>query len=196
MFNCHHTILSDLTVKHNRGSGISDVSYRGNTGGASFGYNNLPLQFNSPSLNISGSEFRNNSARADSVFLTSSQAFARRVFTGRGGALGVFVNESHFSLNVVITECVFEGNSARSFGGGVYILPGGRAGTRHRVLFQRCEFESNHAGIGGGGVHATYPTAGPRNNPNLVTFTHCNITNNTAPFNGGGMYISSITRGQ
>ena len=183
-------------MEHNKGSGISGISYRGNTGGASFGYNNLPQRFSTPSLSISDSTFLNNSARANSVFLTSSQAFFRRVFTGRGGAVGVFVNESRYSIDVALSNCVFEGNYARSFGGGMYILPGGRRGTSHKVLVEGCRFVGNEAGISGGGVQVTYPTAGPRNNPHLVTFVDCSITNNTAPFNGGGMYISSITLGK
>ena len=107
----------------------------------------------------------------------------------------MFVNKSSISLNAILSNCIFEGNSARSFGGGVYILPGGGAGISHRVLLEQCLFISNHAGICGGGVQVTYPTAGPRDNPHLVTFVDCNVTNNTAPFNGGGMYISSITHG-
>ena len=195
VYNCHHVVLTSVTVEHNRGSGISGISYRGNTGGISFGYNNLPLHFSTPSVYVSDSIFSNNTAAADSVFLTSSQAFARRVFTGRGGALAVFCNESLASLNVTIIDSVFEHNSARSFGGGVYILPGGGAATHHNVLLQRCSFDSNEAGICGGGVQVTYPTTGPKHNPHLVTVIDCNVTNNAASFNGGGIYISSITHG-
>ena len=195
MYNCHHTLLSGITLEHNRGSGILAVSYRGNTGGVAFGYNNLPSHFNSPSLHMSDSTFRNNSATADSVFLTSSQAFARHVFTGRGGALAVFCNESRASLKVTLTDCIFEGNSARSFGGAVYLLPGGGASTHHSVLLQRCQFDSNQAGICGGGVQVTYPTTGPKSDPHFVTVIDCNTTNNWAQFNGGGMYISSLTNG-
>lgn len=195
VFNCHHTVLNDVTLEHNRGSGILPISYRGNTGGVSFGYNNLPSHFNSPSLYISNSVFRYNNATADSAYLTSSQAFARRVFTGRGGALAVFCNESKASLNVTLTDCIFEGNSARSFGGAIYLLPGGRTKTSHNILLQRSTFTSNQAGICGGGVQVTYPTTGSRYNPHLVTVIGCNITNNSAHFNGGGMYISSITHG-
>lgn len=195
VFNCHHTMIIGVTLEHNRGSGILAVSYRGNTGGASFGYNNLPPHFNSPSLYVSDSIFHDNNAMADSVYLTSSQAFTRRVFTGRGGALAVFSNESRASLNVTLIDCIFEGNSARSFGGAVYLLPGGGAKIHHSMLLQRCLFNSNQAGICGGGVQVTYPTTGPKYHPHHITVTDCNVTNNRAQFNGGGMYISSITNG-
>ena len=195
VFNCHHSVFTNVTLEHNRGSGILPISYRGNTGGVAFGYNNLPSHFNSPSLYISNSVFRYNNATADSAFLTSSQAFARRVFTGRGGALAVFCNESKASLNVTLTDCIFEGNSARSFGGAIYLLPGGGAKTNHNMLLQRSTFTSNQAGICGGGVQVTYPTTGSTDNPHLITVIDCNITNNSAHFNGGGMYISSITHG-
>jgi hypothetical protein len=195
VFNCLHTLITGVTLEHNRGSGISTISYRGNTGGASFGYNNLPPQFNSPSLYVSDSIFRDNYATAESVYLTSSQAFARRVFTGRGGALAVFCNESQAVLNVTLTDCIFEGNSARSFGGAMYLLPGGGTTTHHNMLLQRCLFNSNQAGICGGGVQVTYPTTGPLYHPHLITVIDCNVTDNRATFNGGGMYISSITHG-
>ena len=195
VFNCHHTLLTSVTLEHNKGSGISAISYRGNTGGVSFGYNNLPPQFDTPSVYVSDSIFFNNTAAADSVFLTSSQAFTRRIFTGRGGALAVFANESRSSLNISLVDCLFEGNSARSFGGAVYFLPGGGAKTHHNVLLQHCSFVSNQAGICGGGIQVTYPTVGPKYDPHLVTVIDCNVTNNWAPFNGGGMYISSITHG-
>jgi hypothetical protein len=191
VFNCHNVRLSSVTIEHNRGSGISDVSYRGNTGGASFGYNNVPQRFNAPYLNISDSVFRNSSATG---FLTSTEAFSRRVYIGRGGAVGVFANESHANISVVLSNCLFEANSARSFGGAVYILPGGRTSS-HNVQVLDTRFVSNEAGTSGGGLQVTFPTAGPRNSPHLVTFVNCSFTNNTAPFNGGGMYISSIRRG-
>ena len=192
VFNCHNVRLSSVTIEHNRGSGISDVSYRGNTGGASFGYNNVPQRFNAPYLNISDSVFRNSSATG---FLTSTEAFSRRVYIGRGGAVGVFANESHATISVVLSNCLFEANSARSFGGAVYILPGGRTSS-HNVQVLDTQFVSNEAGTSGGGLQVTFPTAGPRNSPHLVTFVNCSFTNNTAPFNGGGMYISSIRRGE
>lgn len=184
-----------VIFEHNRGSGISTVSFRGNTGGVSFGFNNLPQQFESPYIHVSDCIFNNNTAAANSVFLTSSQAFARRVFTGRGGALAVFAYESRASINVTIIDTIFNANYARSFGGAMYILPGGRHDSHHNILLQRCSFVSNQAGICGGGVQVTYPTPGQPYHPHLVTVIDCNVTNNSAPFNGGGMYISSITHG-
>ena len=105
--------------------------------------------------------------------------------------MAVFCNESQISLNVVITDSIFEKNYARSFGGGIYLLPGGV--TSHKMRVQRSRFDSNSAGIGAGGVVVTYINNGPKDDPILVTIVDSNITNNWAPFNGGGMYVTSNT---
>ena len=107
----------------------------------------------------------------------------------------MFSNESRYSLNVTISDCVFEQNYARSFGGGIYLLPGGVT-TRHKMLVQRSRFDSNSAGIGAGGVQVTYINNGLPSDPLLVTIVDCQITNNRASFNGGGMYASSNTDGR
>lgn len=191
IYNCHHTILSGIIVENNTGSGISDISFRGNTGGISFAINDPPLEFTTPSLTISNSEFRNNDATALSDVRNSDSAFSQQVFTGRGGALGVFVNSS---VSVAITGCIFERNHARSYGGALYLLPGGVSSIPHNITVQRCQFWLNKADIGGGGVQVTYPMRGPDDNPHLVTLIDCNFTNNTALLNGGGMFIITFSQ--
>ena len=193
MFNCHHTLFNRTTLEHNSGSGIVQVSYRGNTGGVAFGYNTLPENFNSPSLIVSNSTFRDNRALASSAFLTSSQAFFGQIFTGRGGAVGVFSNESRHDLNVSITDCVFEGNYARSFGGGLYLLLGGFT-THHKILMERTRVISNEGQLGGGGIQSSFFNNGPEDDPLLMTFVDCEISNNTA-IAGGGMFVFTSTTG-
>ena len=50
IFNCHHILFNHSLLQDNSGTGIVNASYRGNTGGVSFGYNTLPVNFSSPSL--------------------------------------------------------------------------------------------------------------------------------------------------
>ena len=187
VYNCHHTVFADTALEHNRGTGILQISYRGNTGGVSFGYNTLPSHFSTPSLKVSNSTFRNNSATAETVQLSSDQALDGQFFTGRGGALGVFSNESRYDLDVVIVDCIFENNYAQAFGGGLYLLLGGVT-THHTALVQRTCMHSNIARLGGGGVIIFYFNIGPL----LATFVDCEIINNIGTA-GGGIDVASPT---
>ena len=56
--------------------------------------------------------------------------------------MAVFSNESRHNICVTISDCAFENNSARSFGGGAYLLLGG-FGTHHRILMERTQVVSN-----------------------------------------------------
>ena len=193
VYNCHHVLFNNSLLENNFGTGIVNASYRGNTGGASFGYNSLPLSFSSPTLQVSHSVFRNNSATATSAFRTSSQAFFAQIFTGRGGSMAVFVNESLHDLRITISDCVFENNFARSFGGGVYLLLGG-FGTHHRVEVQRARVRSNVAQLGGGGFQASFFNNGPEEDPLLMRFDDCRFEGNSG-IAGGGIFVFTSTDG-
>ena len=193
VFNCHHVVFNDSLLENNFGTGIVNASYRGNTGGASFGYNTLPLDFSSPRLTVSHCVFRNNSATATSAFRTSSQAFFAQIFSGRGGAMAVFVNESRHDLRVLIHDCVYEDNFARSFGGGVYLLLGG-FGRGHEVLVVRARVRSNVALFGGGGFQASFFNNGPEDDPLLMGFDDCRFQGNTG-IAGGGIFVFTSTDG-
>ena len=193
IFNCHHILFNNSLLENNFGTGIVNAHYRGNTGGVSFGYNTLPTNFSSPMLQVAHSVFRNNSARATSAFLTSSQAFFAQIFTGRGGSLAIFVNESRHDLDALITNCTFESNIARSFGGGVFLLLGG-FGTHHKVVVERVVVVSNVAIQGGGGFQAAFFNNGPEEDPLLMRFDDCRFENNSASA-GGGVFVFTSTHG-
>lgn len=180
-------------MEHNRGTGRVVLSYRGNTGGVSFGYNTLPSHFSSPSLCVQNSTFINNSATAESAFLTSSQAFFAEIFTGRGGAMGVFINESNHNVTVEIFDCVFKKNYARSFGGSIYILLGGFT-TYHKAVLQQTRFHLNSARLGGGALQSSFFNVGPQDDPLLMLFDNCTFSNNSA-IAGGSIFVFTSTTG-
>ena len=101
--------------------------------------------------------------------------------------MAVFCNESRHNIRVTISDCVFENNYARSFGGGVYLLLGG-FGTHHRILMERTQVVSNFGQIGGGGIQATFFNSGPEEDPLLMTVVDCKINNNSAQA-GAGIYV-------
>lgn len=189
VFNCENVILSGLLLEHNYGSGIVPLPYRGNTGGIAIGYNsvsrNLP---SSPRVQLSNSILRNNSALATSrVISISTTAFAQ-VFTGRGGALGIFVNESYYNVSVVVRNCSVINNYARSFGGGAYAIFNGDT-AQHSLLVDGTNLSSNVVMMhGGGGMQLSFLSNGIPTAPHIAVFTDCLFDNNMAEA-GGGIYI-------
>ena len=168
----------------NTGSGISNSSYRGNTGAVAIGFNNVPADISFPNVQVSGCNFTNNSATARSVFRTSSETLSSRIFSGRGGALGIFINESFYNISVVISDCRFERNYARSFGGGMYLLING-FNTQHIVNIGRAQMMSNTAMVGAGGAQIAFYSNGIPDSPHTVSFTDCNFDSNKAVAGGG-----------
>jgi hypothetical protein len=127
-----------------------------------------------------------NGARLLGFTLTSGATRADAVFFGTqncGG--GVFCE----STNEVISNCVFVGNAAASYGGGSY------GGT-----LNNCTFTSNSASYAGGGT-----CYGMLNNCTLSansgyygggaysgTLNNCALTGNSAARDGGGAYSSTL----
>ena len=107
--------------------------------------------------------------------------------------MAVFANESQHDISVTISDCVFEKNHARSFGGGMYLLLGGLT-THHSILVQRTRFVSNIGQLGGGAAQVSFFNDGPQETPLVMTFIDCDIVNNTARA-GGGIYVFPSTAG-
>ena len=130
------------------------MKYIGNTGGVAFGYN-MPENITKPTLYVLNSVFHNNSVIAISSFHTSSQTVASKVFTGRGGAMAVYSNASHHSMSVFIIDCIYESNSAWSYGGGLYHAIVEKINTGYYpidITIEGTTFACNTAGFGGGGA--------------------------------------------
>ena len=156
------------------------MKYRGNSGGVAFGYN-MPASLEKPILRVASSEFRNNSAIAEGTFHTSSQTFSKRVYSGRGGSMAVYVNTSHHNISITISNCVYENNIAPSYGGGIYLGLSEKGYSQNDVLIEGTRFVSNTAGLGGGGFVLNHPEA---------KIVDCNLINNSATA-GGGIFIAS-----
>ena len=176
-------------MEHNRGTGLVLEAFRGNTGGVAIGYNNLPLEYIDPSMRVSNSVFVNNSALG---FLVPERALSVLSFPGRGGGLGIFINENRHNLSIEISGCVFERNFAQLFGGGVFLFIFSPANDRHFAMIENCEVISNTALLGGGGIQLTYPLAltGRSDSPNTIQVKDCNFIRNRGA-SGGGLHLTT-----
>ncbi len=185
VYNCQNVTLNFLTLRNNSGNGRLHESARGNTGGIGIGYNMLPAVFTNPTLTLSNSNFIGNQAMG---FLTPEQAVRDLVYIGRGGGVGLFMNESMHSLWIVITDCLFEENVARLFGGGMFLLTTGYVEVQHQVTIERCRFIKNLANSGGGGMQLALLQTGDMEQPHSFVYTDCLFEMNRGG-TGGGIYI-------
>ena len=178
IFNCHYILLYGTIFEHNTGSGIDQVSYRGNSGAVAIGYNNVGSN-TSMLIQVYKSTFFNNSATANASFQTSTELSKTKIYTGRGGALALYQNKSGpNNLTVNISNCNFTQNYARSYGGGLYLTA-----NANYILVERTTIDFNRAEIGGGGIIS---------GDHIIIVVKCNITNNKA-FAGGGTFFNIDT---
>ena len=185
IFNCHHVLLNSVHLHNNSGNGRLLESNRGNTGGIALGYDTLPADYTNPTLTLSNSIFTNNEANG---FLNPEKAVTGNVYLGRGGGVGLFMNERIQDININITNCTFLRNRARLFGGGLYILTTSYVTVQHRAFISGCHFVGNMARSGGSGVQLSFLGFGDVHRPHSFAFTDCHFIQNQSP-SGGGIYI-------
>ena len=173
---------------NNRGTGITERPYRGNTGSLSITYNHVESGSipGNPVITIKSCRFINNSATATTSFKSPNQVFGKGILTGRGGAMAVFARENVFNISVMISDCKFKENSARSYAGASYILFNGYG--HHIVLIKSCYFQSNYAGVGGGG-QIFVGTEGLTESPHVFQIKNCTFHDNKATL-GAALYYS------
>uniref|UniRef100_A0A1X7UZL8 Right handed beta helix domain-containing protein n=1 Tax=Amphimedon queenslandica TaxID=400682 RepID=A0A1X7UZL8_AMPQE len=186
--NCYNVTILESFFTSNRGTGITEKPYRGNTGSLSITYNHVETGSipGNPIIIIKSCRFINNSATAETSFKSANQVFGKGVLTGRGGGMAVFARENVFNISVLITDCEFKENSARSYAGGAYILFNGYG--HHIVLIKSCYFRSNYAGVGGGG-QIFVGTQGLTESPHVFQIKNCTFHDNKATV-GAALYYS------
>ena len=193
IFNCHVVNILDCVFEHNRGSGQSTDSNRGNTGCLAIGYNDLNSSMNRLWVEIRGSVFRDNIATADVLDVRSQDTsrinlLGSNVYRGRGGAIGLFFH--NINVTTLITGCSFVNNKA-FYGGGVYIAYGGPpAQVNHKATIRGCDFFENEAEFGGAGILAAFRVSGNNNNPMITDIIDSNFTGNKAVEVAGGVGIT------
>jgi protein involved in polysaccharide export with SLBB domain len=193
IFNCHVVNILGCVFEHNRGSGQSTDSNRGNTGCLAIGYKDLNSSVNRLWVEIRDSVFRDNIATADVLDVRTQDTsrinlLGSNVYRGRGGAIGLFFH--NINVTTLITGCSFVNNKA-FYGGGVYIAYGGpSAQVSHKATIRGCDFFENEAEFGGAGILAAFRVSGNNNNPMITDIIDSNFTGNKAVEVAGGVGIT------
>ena len=188
VFDCSNISITHSSFVDNSGTGISRYSYRGNTGAVSIGYNNIPITASEVLAEIRHCNFTNNRATAERQVRTSSSAFGSRIFSGRGGGVGVFYNESYHDVVVRITDNNFRDNYARSFGGAVYLNMFGE-GTQNIHVLERNTFVNSFAVLGGGAILNTFFSNGVVGKPHSTFISDCVFKGNAGQ-TGGALFVN------
>ena len=170
---------------------IAKTQYRGNAGAVSIAYlsvNTTSPITSEPLVHITGCMFWNNSAllppenSSEQINLALNNNF----FFGRGGGLGVFIQESLRNITTLIQNCTFVENYAASFGGGAYLYISGK-GSHHNFSVEDCNFTRNSGGEGsfGGGIQVPLLIRNKGSPPCNLEFIRCVFDSNQADYGGG-----------
>ena len=200
-FNCQNVQI-EHSLFHNNSAMLEKDQYRANSGGLSIAYHtNKTIYFNmlkSASVQVTDCVFSANSA-----YLTEAntrqqidQALNNHTYFGRGGGLGIFLDEYFINIMVDISQCTFDDNFAESFGGGLYIYIDGNM-TLHTFTVSESNFTSNRVGGSGfgGGLQVVLLIRNANNEPSRFNFTSCRFINNTASFGGGLSSVQVYSQG-
>ena len=195
-FNCPSLSVINCTFTNNTASAQHIFrSYEGNSGGLSYGWNNLLLeQQSAANVYIYNCTFYNNSARGQ--VRSSTSAVEALKFTGRGGGIA-FVFNATSAVNVTIKHTMFQENSASVIGGGLYILFDGIS-VNQSFNIHNNTFLSNNARFGAAGIVFAYLSSISPTDVSIISVRDCCFIRNHGGFIGAisiaMTYISGITK--
>ena len=191
IYNSIHVTIANSNFNNNSGTGNVLLPFRGNSGAVAIGYNRgISTNFvTHPNILVKNCSFTNNQANVFTTesILTSSMIVTQGVFTGRGGGLGLLINQSFHNVTALIADCQFINNYAFSFGGGFYLIFNG-TGTQHKVTLDNCQFVKNTGTLGAGAICIGYLTNGYFNFPMTSVIQHSLFVGNQGE-TGGAIFI-------
>ena len=149
-------------------------------------------------VQIFNSKFHYNSIETVKIESTS-RAVIGNSYPGRGGALGIFINEPiiNTAVEMIIDKCNFTNNKAAAYGGAVY-LTSNQLSSGHSFTLTNSIFDHNHASNGGGIAQGSTKTGNFSIDtiftPSHYLLNNCNFTQNSAQFGGGASFTIAFDR--
>ena len=176
--------------------------YHSNSGGLGIAYHtNHTFYFNQfliPWVRVTDCRFEYNKVELPGANTQQqiNQAINEHFYFGRGGGLGIFLDEFFINITVDIEHCLFKSNFADSFGGGLYLYIDG-TDTQHEFKVSHCNFTDNQAGLGsfGGGLQVALLIHNAQSEPSQLDFMHCHFVGNQASFGGGLSAVQVYSQG-
>ena len=164
----------------------------------------LSLVYQSSGRKISHVQILNSQFHYNSIKLLEAEKASEGVrgtdYPGRGGALGIFINEpiKDTAIYMIIDECNFTNNTADAYGGAIYLTTN-QLSSGHRITLINSVFDHNYAGISGGGFAQGSTKSGDFNITTVFTPSHyqldnCSFTHNSAQYGGGVIFIIALNR--
>ena len=164
----------------------------------------LSLVYRSSGHEISHVQIINSQFHYNSIKLLEEEKASEGVldtdYPGRGGALGIFINEpiKDVAVNMIIDECNFTNNTADAYGGAIY-LTSNKLSSGHNFTMINSVFDRNYAGISGGGFAQGSTKSGDFNITTVFISSHyyldnCSFTQNSAQYGGGVSIIIALNR--
>ena len=152
-------------------------------------------------VQIFNSQFHYNSVKTVKIEGTS-KAVIGDDYPGRGGALGIFINEpiKNTAVKMIIDKSSFTNNKAEAYGGAIY-LTSNQLSSGHSFVLTNSIFDHNSAVISGGGIAQGSTKVGNFSidaifTPSHYRLTDCNFTQNSAQFGGAVSFIAALDRKQ
>lgn len=188
MYNFHKISVTDCVFEHNGpASFLTFDNFRGHCGGISISQFKYKSSYSTHTATIRHTVFRNNSAMPEAaVRITRTLVYKKRAFTGRGGALGIYIGDTTTTTEVKVINCLFEKNVASKYGGAVYIILSFKS--IHSVTFENCYFKQNKCPDAGAAFIGIFgPDSLARHN--RVVMLNTTFSENSADL-GGGIVIN------
>ena len=150
-------------------------------------------------LQIFDSQFNYNSIQ----LLESEDASVSAIgndYPGRGGALGIFINEpiKNAAVEIIIDGCNFTNNTADLYGGGIYLTSNGLS-SGHSFRLTNSVFDRNYAATNGAAFSQGSTKSGNFSANTIFKSSNyqvinCNFTHNSADFGGAVGFLTALSR--
>ncbi len=149
MYMSRVVYIGNCTFEHNGPvSVLKPQQYRGHSAGLSIGTREESTNDPEVFFMVTDCTFRNNSNNAPLANVgATTRVLTTFTFPGRGGGCSILMNTS-FPANATVENCVFEENSATTFGGGLYLGFGGYSS--HEIVINKTKFIRNRSHGAGG----------------------------------------------
>ena len=194
MYNFHKIMVNNCAFEHNGPSSVVKFSrFRGHSGGLSISLLSYSL-YQEHSIIVKNSKFLSNSALPDeSTQQSSSEALKDMIFTGRGGALGLFLGDDTSSIRAEVTNCSFHDNFAHSLGGALFAVFSHMS--NHTLMVKDCFFMKNNCSFSGGAFVVGFFGIGFADRHSIVTVLNAMFVENYAVQGGGAAIIIPAYQG-